>query len=101
MVTVSTILLSTITVLSVGAIMACCKSRIGSLGKRSREEHSSMDPESKRARLDEAEATTSTSNQVAPEPVPEAPLCEEPSGIASPSPAPSQRANSPLADNVL
>lgn len=42
-----------------------------------------MDPESKRARLGEAEARSSTSNQVAPEPVSEAPLVES-SAIASP-----------------
>lgn len=63
---------SAVSILSVGL---CLGKKL--LGKRS------MDPESKRARLDEAEATSSTSNQVAPEPISESPLVES-SAVASP-----------------
>jgi len=59
-------ILTRTTFLSVLSVGACWRKK--RLGKRSRDEDSSMDPESKRARLDE-----STSNQVAPEPVPEVP----------------------------
>lgn len=82
--TASFIICCTLTLLSVvGALTYSCGRRRVSLGKRSREDHGSMDPESKRARLDEAEATSSTSNQVAPEPVSESPIVES-SAIASP-----------------
>lgn len=51
--------------------------------KRSREDHGSVDSESKRRRLDEA---TSSSNPEVTEPKPEPPVGEEVPGVASPAP---------------
>lgn len=64
----------------------CRRGSFSSLRKREREEGPSFEPDSKRAKLDDE--TTSSSNPVAPEPVPEpeAPLGEELPGVASPAP---------------